>query len=381
MPRILGLGAVFQDTVLTAPTLAVDGKVQATHRDVRLGGNILNTFAVLADAPPLPGSPSRLQLEFCGAVGSRESCLCAPPPPPRAGTPALTGRHRYAAKELETHGVTPRLVYRPAVHGLANAYVLCAQDRGSRTIISHLNGIAEPSAEELGCLLLPAATAAASPPVAAAAAEWIHVEGRNCESVVRFLRRMPDSGGGGAYGATRVSVDLEKSCRPGIDELARLADVLFVSSAFCRDLVGDHDLHLGAGGDKQAYAAKVLAALEGWIKPGASGHLLLGAAGSVCFFWRGSGGGGGGDGGGGGGDGSGGGGLEVVDCTAAAPGIPPAELVETVGAGDTFIAGVIWASLAGMSPPAANRLATELARKKCRQSGFGGLWGDSSDAV
>ena len=292
---------------------------------------------------------------------------CARTPPLRAGwnPPPLTGRHRYAAKELETHGVTPRLQYRPAAHGLASAYVLCAQDRGSRTIVSHTNGIAEPSAEELGCLLLPAATAAASPPVAAAAApEWIHVEGRNCESVVRFLRRMLDSGWGGA---TTVSVDLEKSSRPGIDELARLADVLFVSSAFCRDLVGGHDLHMDAGGDKQAYAAKVLAALEGWIKPGASGHLLLGAAGSVCFFWR--------------GNGDGGGGLEVVDCTAAALAIPPAELVETVGAGDTFIAGVVWASLAGMSPPAANRLATGLARKKCMQSGFGDLWGDSSDAV
>lgn len=79
MPHILGLGAVYQDTVLTVPTLAEDGKVRAARRDVRLGGNILNTFAVLADAPPPPDSPSPLQLEFCGAVGSRESCLCAPP--------------------------------------------------------------------------------------------------------------------------------------------------------------------------------------------------------------------------------------------------------------------------------------------------------------
>lgn len=264
------------------------------------------------------------------------------------------------AKELETRGVTPRLVYRPTASGLASAYILCAQDRGSRTIVAHANGIAEPSADELRCLLLPAPTATASPQVAA---EWIHVEGRNCEPVVCFLQGVLNSGGGGDSGGIKVSVDLENPRRPGVDELARLADVLFVSSTFCRDLVG-----ADVGGGKRAYAARVLAALEGWIKPGASGHLLLGAAGSVCFFWRGD----------GGGDGSE---LEVVDCTAAALGIPPAELVETVGAGDTFVAGVVWASLAGMSPPAANRLATRLARKKCLQSGFGGLWGGSSDAM
>jgi hypothetical protein len=81
MPHILGLGALYEDTILSVPKyLAEDSKLRATNKEVRIGGNIINTFDGLRDAPPLPESP--LQLEFFGTVGSRESCQCAPHPLP-----------------------------------------------------------------------------------------------------------------------------------------------------------------------------------------------------------------------------------------------------------------------------------------------------------
>jgi len=47
--------------------------------------------------------------------------------------------------------------------------------------------------------------------------------------------------------------------------------------------------------------------------------------------------------------------------------------VDTVGAGDTFIAGVIYGLSLGVAPESVLRFACELAGHKCTQIGFDGL--------
>jgi hypothetical protein len=77
MPQILGLGALYEDTILTIPVnLCPDWKQRATDKRVRVGGNVINTFQVLSESPPLTSS-SPLQLKFIGSVGTYESCKCA----------------------------------------------------------------------------------------------------------------------------------------------------------------------------------------------------------------------------------------------------------------------------------------------------------------
>jgi hypothetical protein len=75
MPQILGLGALYEDTILTIPkNLRPDSKQRATDKQVRIGGNIINTFHVLSEAPLLRWATSPLQLKFVGSVGTYESC-------------------------------------------------------------------------------------------------------------------------------------------------------------------------------------------------------------------------------------------------------------------------------------------------------------------
>jgi hypothetical protein len=75
MPQILGLGALYEDTILTIPkNLRPDSKQRATDKQVRIGGNIINTFHVLSEAPLLWWATSPLQLKFVGSVGTYESC-------------------------------------------------------------------------------------------------------------------------------------------------------------------------------------------------------------------------------------------------------------------------------------------------------------------
>ncbi|KAI5782739.1 Ribokinase-like protein [Geopyxis carbonaria] len=325
--RLLGLGALYEDTVLTLPHFpAEDSKLRATARTTRLGGNILNTFGVLSSSPPsTPGAAPPFALRFCAAVGNQPSCA-------------------WIASELQRRAIAPALVYRAAVTGPATALVLCAADTGTRTVVSHANALDDPTAAEL----YHAATAAH---VAPWWPGWIHVEGRNCEPVAQLLERVADRAGG--Y-PCRISVDFERP-RPGLWELMPRADVLFVSQTWARYVA----VAEAAGGAD--LVQRVVAVVGLAMRQRAVCYVTLGGAGCYCFsrvpaegttpadagFW-----------------------LARVPAVALAPGAA----VETVGAGDTFIAGVLWALVAGYDWVAAARLATELAAAKCATVGFEGLW-------
>jgi hypothetical protein len=72
---ILGIGALYTDTILTVPSFpAEDSKLRAISGHSCIGGNIINTFEVLSDAPTSLASSDVLELGFISAVGSEKSC-------------------------------------------------------------------------------------------------------------------------------------------------------------------------------------------------------------------------------------------------------------------------------------------------------------------
>jgi hypothetical protein len=65
---ILGIGAIFEDTILRVPfNPKEDSKLRAIHRESRLGGNVVNIYHALDEAPEL--DPESIRLDFISAVG------------------------------------------------------------------------------------------------------------------------------------------------------------------------------------------------------------------------------------------------------------------------------------------------------------------------
>ena len=58
----------------------------------------------------------------------------------------------------------------------------------------------------------------------------------------------------------------------------------------------------------------------------------------------------------------------------SSPAFPPSAVVDTVGAGDTFLAGVVWGLTSGRPLGEALREACALAGRKVGVHGFGGIF-------
>lgn len=211
--------------------------------------------------------------------------------------------------------------------------------------------------------------------------DWIHVEGRNCAAAGEFLRDSRRRGFGG-----RVSVDCERP-REGLEELIAEADVVFLSEEYMLKVLGSagRNAHIGL-------LQQTLRAVGSQMKDGAHGFLTLGKAGCYAFARH--------DGNEASGVGSiemrtenrsevrqrelrdlrmfMEGGVEYACFKVEALPLASQEVVETVGAGDTFIAGVIWAALrdANCGVLEQARMGVLLAGVKCTRKGFGGLWND-----
>jgi sugar/nucleoside kinase (ribokinase family) len=147
-----------------------------------------------------------------------------------------------------------------------------------------------------------------------------------------------------------VSLEAEKS-RQGLARLLPFCDLAVCSRDFCASLgiaVASTDARPDAAG----------AALVRLVAPGVPVVIPWGARGAGAYWTEEDGGGGGG---------SGGGVCEMFTEAYA----PPEGVVDTVGAGDTFQAGLITALAAAWPLPSAMRAAVRLAGTKVGQVGFG----------
>jgi ketohexokinase len=163
--------------------------------------------------------------------------------------------------------------------------------------------------------------------------DWLHFEGRSPAALHIMLERVRAQ-----CPAMPVSLEVEKP-RDGIEALFDLVDVLLFSAAYAR--------HYGHE-DPSALLRSVANR-----RPGADLFCAAGAAGAV--------------------------GMDRAGFEYRQPALVTGPVVDTLGAGDVFNAGVINGCLLGHDMAGILRGACELAGRKCRQTGFTGLgYGGSS---
>lgn len=213
---------------------------------------------------------------------------------------------------LDAAGVDTRhLVTAPAGHTPVS-YIL-VNDNGSRTIVHHRD-LAELACADFQRLRL-------------TRYGWVHFEGRNAEAVACMLTQLRGTGFSGG-----VSLEIEKP-RPGIEALAAQVDLVLFSRAYA-EAKGYADAPTLLGGVRALSHPALMTCT--W---GAAGAWAMTPDGHLHH----------------------------------APAVVPPRVVDTVGAGDVFNAGLIDALAAGHSPAAALTQATRLAGRKVGQVGFAGL--------
>lgn len=157
--------------------------------------------------------------------------------------------------------------------------------------------------------------------------DWVHFEGRDGPETVRMVRRLRES-----RPDLSCSVEVEKP-RPGIETVFVDVGVLFFSRAYANYLGFDTPYPFLLRMREQATQADLIVT---WGKEGAYG---LDRRGEIHH----------------------------------SPAFPPVEVKDTLGAGDTFNAGLIDAYLRGRGLAEALSHACRLAGQKCGQIGLDGL--------
>ncbi|KAM6280621.1 ketohexokinase isoform 2-T2 [Porphyrio hochstetteri] len=227
----------------------------------------------------------------------------------------------FVLADLRRYGVDVRHAVPQPGGGLPTSIVIASASRGTRTIL-HAGGN------------LPDVTARDFERVDLSQYKWIHWEARNAAEqaemigrVERYNRARPPAE------RVRISVEVEKP-REELLPLMGLGHVVFVSK--------DVAQHLGFRS-----APEALRGLRSRVQPGATLICAWAEAGADAMGPSG----------------------ELVHSDA----FPPETLVDTLGAGDTFNAAVIFALSAGKSLPDAINFGCRIAGKKCGIQGFDGI--------
>ena len=255
--RFVAVGACAVDTILTVPHFPVeDSKLRATSFTKRRGGNSANTLEVLQqliqhdyETDSLSSNPEN-SARGCPA----ELALIATLPARNSAQTAFIASsfdHSHAQDCANVSHFVPNTlrsstksivelacVHREDFTEPVSSYIISSQSNSSRTIINH-NELPEMTLEEFTHLVLNLI-----PPLGSELAEpieraWFHFEGRIPTTIlecIRYLRRQPifnpEQAGRECQIELIVSVELEKPGREGLQALAQEADVIFYSKSW-----------------------------------------------------------------------------------------------------------------------------------------------------
>jgi ketohexokinase len=232
-----------------------------------------------------------------------------------AGMLVDTAEGRFIRDDLEAHGVDT-LASRLAGSGsVPVSSILLNAATGTRTII-HYRDLPEYSFTDFSSLEL-------------ISFDWLHFEGRNVESLWDMLHWSCDR-----YPSIPRSLEIEKP-RPGIEDVFGLAQVLLFSQTYA----------VSRGYTDPAVLLRVVHQRV----PGADLYCTWGKRGAVS--------------------------VDREGRLTTQPAHVPRRVVDTLGAGDTFNAGVIDGYLARRDVVTILRHACVLAGEKCGRTGFDGLAG------
>lgn len=212
----------------------------------------------------------------------------------------------------------------PQAH-VPTSYVALNQQNGSRTIV-HFRDLDEYDFDSFSKIDL-------------SMFDWLHFEGRNIDQTLMMLEHARKT-----VPQVPRSVEIEKT-RDRIGELCGLADLLLYSRSYVQEAArawNTPDTSSSTGRIPEVFLEQM--------------YQQISSADHVCTWGE-----------------SGAYGIDRNGATYHVPASKPDRLIDTLGAGDTFMAGMIHGKLAGMDFPSSMQLATELAGKKCGQYGFDGL--------
>lgn len=211
--------------------------------------------------------------------------------------------------DLSRYGIDTDYCTRLSSGTMPTSFISLSRSTGSRTIVHYRD--------------LPEYTSTAFARIPLDKFDWIHFEGRNVDETLLMLQRVRESAP-----AVPVSVEIEKP-RPGIERLFGLAGLLLFSRAYI--------------GSESSAIGDQLRALQSRA-PGTALVCALGEQGAIGLDRQG----------------------ELVELAAR----PPARVVDTLAAGDTFNAGMIDSLSRGYEFCDALAFAVALAGAKCGQAGL-----------
>lgn len=209
-------------------------------------------------------------------------------------------------QDFDRHQIDYRAALRLDQGKMPTSYISLSEESGSRTIVHHRD-----------CPELPFAH---FKNLAVTDFDWVHFEGRNVDELGQMLHWLRQH-----YPEIPCSLEVEKP-REGIEDLFHLPDVLMFSRHYA----------LSHGFDNAQ------ALLQGQSAPG-----LMSCSWGEDGAW-----------------------LRQGEAIIHSPAFPPPQVVDTLGAGDTFNAGLISALVNDQMPKQALESACRLAGQKCGQHGF-----------
>ncbi|XP_055482640.1 ketohexokinase isoform X3 [Psammomys obesus] len=227
----------------------------------------------------------------------------------------------FVLDDLRRHSVDLRYAVLQTEGSIPTSTVIVNEASGSRTILHAYRNLPDVSAKDFEKVDL-------------TRFKWIHIEGRNASEQVKMLQRIDQ------YNAkqpqaqrVRVSVEIEKP-REELFQLFSYGEVVFVSKDVAK--------HLGFQS-----AAEALRGLYSRVRKGAT---------LVCAWAE-----------------EGADALGPDGQLLHSDAFPPPRVVDTLGAGDTFNASVIFSLSKGNSMQEALRFGCQVAGRKCGLQGFEGI--------